>query len=62
MGLTGEEAAKHIVKLLDLPITWEEYYRLAHEQYKLLMPRAKFMPGMLSIYFWLQILRLCIKV
>ncbi|KAK4880531.1 hypothetical protein RN001_008677 [Aquatica leii] len=45
MGLTGEEAAKHIVKLLDLPITWEEYYRLAHEQYKLLMPRAKFMPG-----------------
>ncbi|KAF5275567.1 hypothetical protein FQA39_LY06679 [Lamprigera yunnana] len=45
MGLTGEEAAKQIVKLLDLPITWEEYYRLAHEQYRLLMPHAKFMSG-----------------
>ncbi|KAB0797507.1 hypothetical protein PPYR_08500 [Photinus pyralis] len=45
MGLTGEEAARKLVKLLDLPITWKEYYLLAQQQYQLLMPNAKFMPG-----------------
>jgi len=45
MGLTGHESAKQIVKLLDLPLAWEEYYALAQEQYKILMPNANFMPG-----------------
>lgn len=46
MGLTGVEAAKRIVKLLELPITWEEYYELAKEQYAIIMPEAQLMPGM----------------
>ncbi|KAF2897739.1 hypothetical protein ILUMI_08435 [Ignelater luminosus] len=45
MGLTGQESAKELVKLFDLPLTWEEYYALAQEQYKLLMPHANLMPG-----------------
>ncbi|KAF5298495.1 hypothetical protein FQR65_LT01274 [Abscondita terminalis] len=45
MGLTGVEAAKLIVKLLDLPISWEEFHKQAHEQHKILMPHAQFMPG-----------------
>lgn len=50
MGLTGQESAKEIVKLFDLPLTWEEYYKLAQEQYKLLMPDANFIPGMFLAY------------
>lgn len=49
MGLTGVEAAKKMVELLDLPISWEEYYALAQEQYKNLMPHAQLMPGTSSI-------------
>lgn len=45
MGLPGEDAAKHIIKVLNLPITWETYYRLAQEQYGLLMPNCQLMPG-----------------
>lgn len=53
MGLTGVEAAKKMVELLDLPITWEDYYALAQEQYKILMPHTKLMPGMLGINSYL---------
>lgn len=49
MGLTGVEVAKKLIELLDLPLTWEEYFRLAHEQYKTLMPSAQLMPGMFDI-------------
>lgn len=53
MGLTGVEASKKMVELLDLPISWEEYYALAQEQYKKLMPHAKLMPGMSNVNLYL---------
>lgn len=45
MGLTGAEAAEKIVELLDLPITPEEYIKLAQDEYALIMPEAQLMPG-----------------
>lgn len=53
MGLTGVEASKKMVELLDLPISWEEYYALAQEQYKYLMPDAQLMPGMFDVNLYL---------
>ncbi|RZC33833.1 HAD 2 and/or Hydrolase domain containing protein [Asbolus verrucosus] len=50
MGLTGVEAAKKLVSLLDLPISWEEYYELAKTQYALVMPKAELLPDTESIY------------
>lgn len=47
MGMTGVERSKKLVELLDLPITWEEYYNLALEQHKQLMRNVPLMPGML---------------
>lgn len=46
MGLTGVDRSKKLVELLDLPISWEEYYDLALEQHKNLIRNAHFMPGM----------------
>lgn len=46
MGLTGVERSKKLVELLDLPISWEEYYDLALEQNKKLLRNAHLMSGM----------------
>lgn len=46
MGLTGQESAKKIVEMFDLPISWEQYYETAQKLYQKLMPEAKPMPGM----------------
>lgn len=45
MGLTGTEVAEKIVELLQLPITPAEYYKLAHEQYDIVLPEAELMKG-----------------
>lgn len=45
MGLPGAEAAKKIVELLELPITPEEFYKLAKIQYALVMKDAQIIPG-----------------
>ncbi|XP_015835839.1 pseudouridine-5'-phosphatase isoform X3 [Tribolium castaneum] len=45
LGFTGADAAKQVIKLLDLPLTWEEYYNLVKEQYPLVMSDASLMPG-----------------
>ncbi|XP_023028960.1 pseudouridine-5'-phosphatase isoform X1 [Leptinotarsa decemlineata] len=45
MGLKGTEVAEKIVEMLDLPITPEEYYKLAHDEYNIIMPDTQLMPG-----------------
>lgn len=47
MGLTGLERSKKLVELLDLPISWEEYFDLALEQHKNLLRNVQLLPGML---------------
>ncbi|XP_056645377.1 pseudouridine-5'-phosphatase-like isoform X1 [Diorhabda carinulata] len=45
MGLHGSEMAKRIVDVYELPLTPEEYYSQAMEQYKIIMPQCQLMPG-----------------
>lgn len=45
MGLIGTDVAEKIVELLELPITPDEYYKLAHEQYDIILPQAELMKG-----------------
>ncbi|XP_063922591.1 probable pseudouridine-5'-phosphatase isoform X2 [Zophobas morio] len=45
LGFQGADAAKEVVKLLDLPLTWQEYYKLVKQQYPVVMRNANFMPG-----------------
>lgn len=49
MGLHGSEMAKRIVDIYELPLTPEEYYRQAMEQYKIIMPECQLMPGALKL-------------
>lgn len=58
MGQTGVDRSKKLVELLDLPISWEEYYDLAIEQHKILMQGAYLKPGM---FFAFQIQKVRIK-
>lgn len=58
MGQTGVDRSKKLVELLDLPISWEEYYDLAIEQHKILMQGAYLKPGM---FFAFQIRKVRIK-
>lgn len=51
MGLTGAEAAEKIVELLNLPLTPEEYFKLAHDEYAIIMPEAQVMPGNCFVFF-----------
>ncbi|XP_047107455.1 pseudouridine-5'-phosphatase-like isoform X1 [Schistocerca piceifrons] len=45
MGMTGKEAAEHIIKALELPITVEEYITQAQALYQKLMPECNVLPG-----------------
>jgi pseudouridine 5'-phosphatase len=45
MGLQKEAVSKEIVKLYDLPLTWEEYADLAQLQIEKLMRNCQLMPG-----------------
>ncbi|CAG9839273.1 unnamed protein product [Diabrotica balteata] len=45
MGLHGQEMAERIVKIYDLPISAQEYYKQALEQYYIIMPECQLMPG-----------------
>ncbi|XP_046392781.1 pseudouridine-5'-phosphatase-like [Ischnura elegans] len=45
MGMTGPDVAKKITKELDLPISPEEYMKLATEKYEKLFPQSEMMPG-----------------
>lgn len=56
MGLTGAEAAVKIVELLKLPLTPEEYFKLAHDEYAIVMKETQLMPGN-SFCFFFQILK-----
>lgn len=51
MGLTGAEAAVKIVELLNLPMTPEEYFKLAHEEYAIVMKETQLMPGNYLLFF-----------
>jgi pseudouridine-5'-monophosphatase len=46
LGVTGVDAAQEVVKLLNLPITWKEYYNLVRAEYPSIMTDAELMPGM----------------
>lgn len=50
MGLTGVEASEKIVELLNLPLTSEEYFELAHKEYEIVMPDAQLMAGNYIIF------------
>ncbi|XP_071440018.1 pseudouridine-5'-phosphatase [Hetaerina americana] len=45
MGMTGFEVAKKITRELDLPISPEDYLKLAQEKYEKLFPQSEMMPG-----------------
>lgn len=45
MGSTGPEMSEKLVEIFNLPITPEEFYSLAKEQYNIIMPHAQLMPG-----------------
>lgn len=45
MGSTRFEGANLIVDKLELPITWEEYDRLVHEEYDVVLRNADLFPG-----------------
>lgn len=51
MGLTGAEAAAKIVELLKLPLTPEEYFKLAHDEYAIVMQETQLMPGNCFLFF-----------
>lgn len=52
MGLTGTEVAEKIVEVLKLPISSEEYFKLAQDEYAHIMPEAQFMPGKYFLFFF----------
>jgi hypothetical protein len=45
MGLQREAVSREIVKLFDLPLTWEEYADLAQLEIEKLMKNCHLMPG-----------------
>lgn len=45
MGLHGTEVAKALIEIYELPITPEEYIKLALEQMSIVMPNAQLIPG-----------------
>ncbi|KAG5878898.1 hypothetical protein JTB14_023557 [Gonioctena quinquepunctata] len=45
MGLHGQEMAEKIVQMLELPLTPEKYYKLALEEYSIIMRETHLMPG-----------------
>ncbi|CAH1284768.1 unnamed protein product [Diabrotica balteata] len=49
MGLHGQEMAERIVKIYDLPISAQEYYKQALEQYYIIMPECQLMPGAVTL-------------
>lgn len=54
MGLKGQEAATRIVELLDLPISAQEYYDLAKQEYATIMQDAQLMTGNQFSFFQTQ--------
>nr|CAH7714721.1 unnamed protein product [Callosobruchus chinensis] len=50
MGKTGIDMARSVVELLDLPISPEEYYEQAKEEFRNLMPVARILPDTEVIY------------
>lgn len=47
LGFTGADAAKQVIQLLDLPLTWQEYYNLVRQEYPIVVCDVQLMPGML---------------
>lgn len=45
MGFQKEELARTIIKVFDLPMTWQEYDEMAHAELNKLFPNCQLMPG-----------------
>ncbi|VEN41383.1 unnamed protein product [Callosobruchus maculatus] len=62
MGKTGIDMARAVVELLDLPISPEEYYEQAKEEFRNLMPVARLLPGAEKLINHLKYIRIPMAV
>lgn len=51
MGSTRFDGANMLIDKLELPITWEEYDRLVHEEYNIVLRDTEIFPGELRCHF-----------